>query len=73
VENVTNLLAVNDGSAFGEVIGDLAASMYDAEWDIPAAAVGMTGCSREPWPRTLSRMASRNSTRQWFAYRRRGG
>lgn len=41
VENVTNLLAINDGSAFGEVVGDLAASGYDAEWDcIPAAALG---------------------------------
>jgi DNA (cytosine-5)-methyltransferase 1 len=41
VENVTNLLAINGGSAFGEVVGDLAASGYDAEWDcIPAAAVG---------------------------------
>jgi DNA (cytosine-5)-methyltransferase 1 len=41
VENVTNLLAVNDGSAFGDVVGDLAASGYDAEWDcVPAAAVG---------------------------------
>jgi len=41
LENVPNLLAVNDGSAFGDIVGDLAASGYDAEWDcIPAAAVG---------------------------------
>jgi len=41
VENVRNLLAVNDGGPFGEVLGDLAALGYDAEWDcIPAAAVG---------------------------------
>ncbi len=41
VENVTNLLAIDGGSAFGEVVGDLAASGYDAEWDcIPASAVG---------------------------------
>lgn len=41
VENVTNLLAINGGSAFGDVLGDLAASGYDAEWDcIPASAVG---------------------------------
>jgi len=41
VENVPNLLAVNGGSAFGDVLGDMAACGYDAEWDcIPAAAVG---------------------------------
>src|SRR6185369_1358782 len=41
VENVPNLLAVGDGSAFGDILGDLAASGYDTEWDcIPAAAVG---------------------------------
>ena len=37
VENVTGLLA----RGMGRVVGDLAASGYDAEWDcIPAAAVG---------------------------------
>lgn len=37
VENVTGLLA----RGFGRVVGDLAASGYDAEWDcIPAAALG---------------------------------
>lgn len=37
VENVTGLLV----RGFGDVVGDLAASGYDAEWDcIPAAAVG---------------------------------
>ena len=41
VENVTNLLAINGGSAFGEVVGDLAALGYDVQWDcVPAAAVG---------------------------------
>jgi DNA (cytosine-5)-methyltransferase 1 len=41
VENVPGLLAVNNGSAFSDVLGDLAASGYDAEWDcIPASAVG---------------------------------
>jgi DNA (cytosine-5)-methyltransferase 1 len=41
VENVANLLGVNDGSAFGEVLGDLATLGYDAEWDcIPAYSVG---------------------------------
>ena len=41
VENVPGLLTANDGLAFGEVLGDLAASGFDAEWDcIPAAAVG---------------------------------
>jgi DNA (cytosine-5)-methyltransferase 1 len=41
VENVTNLLGVNDGTAFGDVLGDLATIGYDAEWDcIPASALG---------------------------------
>ena len=41
VENVRNLLAVDRGRAFGEVLGDLAALGFDAEWDcIPASAVG---------------------------------
>lgn len=41
VENVRNLLAVNGGSAFSEVLADLAACGYDAEWDcIPASAIG---------------------------------
>jgi DNA (cytosine-5)-methyltransferase 1 len=41
VENVADLLAVNGGSAVGDVLGDLAACGYDAEWDcIPAEAVG---------------------------------
>lgn len=41
VENVANLLAVNGGTAMGEVIGDLAASGYDVQWDcIPAESVG---------------------------------
>jgi site-specific DNA-cytosine methylase len=41
VENVRNLLAVNDGSAAREVVGDLATLGYDAHWDcIPASAFG---------------------------------
>lgn len=41
LENVSNLLAINNGRAFGDVLGDLAARGYDAEWDcLPAAAVG---------------------------------
>ena len=41
VENVRNLLAVNGGSAFAEILADLAGLGYDAEWQcIPAAAVG---------------------------------
>jgi DNA (cytosine-5)-methyltransferase 1 len=61
VENVRNLLAVNGGRAFGEVLGDLAALGYDAEWDcIPASAVGaphqrdrvwiVAHRSEQPWP-----------------------
>jgi len=41
VENVPGLRTANHGSAFGEVLGDLAAFGYDAEWEsIPAAALG---------------------------------
>ncbi len=41
IENVPGLLTVNRGAAFAEVLGDLAALGYDAEWDsIPAAAFG---------------------------------
>jgi DNA (cytosine-5)-methyltransferase 1 len=41
VENVRNLLAIDDGRPFGEVLGSLAALGYDAEWDcIPASAFG---------------------------------
>jgi len=40
-ENVPGLLSSDSGRFFGQVLGDLAASGYDAEWDcIPAAAVG---------------------------------
>lgn len=38
VENVRNLLAVNGGRAFGEVLGDLAALGFNAEWDVVAAS-----------------------------------
>jgi DNA (cytosine-5)-methyltransferase 1 len=41
VENVADLLSLHDGAVFGEVLGDLAALGYDAEWDcFPAAAFG---------------------------------
>lgn len=41
VENVADLLSIHDGAVFGEVLGDLAALGYDAEWDcFPAAAFG---------------------------------
>ena len=50
VENVRNLLAVGDGGPFGEVLGDLAALGYDAEWDcIPAAAVGAPHLRDRVW------------------------
>ena len=40
-ENVPGLLSVNSGSAFGEVVRDLAQSGYSVEWDcIPATALG---------------------------------
>jgi DNA (cytosine-5)-methyltransferase 1 len=37
VENVRNLVVVNAGSAFGEVLGGLADAGYDAEWDVLGA------------------------------------
>jgi DNA (cytosine-5)-methyltransferase 1 len=41
VENVADLLALERGELFGEVLGGLAESGYDAEWDcFPAAAFG---------------------------------
>jgi DNA (cytosine-5)-methyltransferase 1 len=40
-ENVVGLLSANSGQFFGNVLRDLDARGYDAEWDcIPAAAVG---------------------------------
>lgn len=38
VENVRNLLAVNGGGAFAEVLGDLATLGFDADWDVLAAS-----------------------------------
>lgn len=41
LENVPGLLTADNGEAMGSVLGALAESRYDAEWDcIPAAAVG---------------------------------
>ena len=41
VENVPGLLSVSNGRLFGGILGDLARSWYDAEWDLlPAAAFG---------------------------------
>jgi DNA (cytosine-5)-methyltransferase 1 len=41
VENVANLLRVDGGAFFGEVLSDLAAIGMDAWWDcLPASAVG---------------------------------
>jgi DNA (cytosine-5)-methyltransferase 1 len=64
VENVTNLLGVNGGSAFGDVLGDLAASGYDAEWDcIPAASFGALHERDRVWIVARS-VADANSPRQ---------
>lgn len=50
LENVSNLLAVDGGRAFGDVLGDLAARGYDAEWDcLPAAAVGAPHLRDRVW------------------------
>ena len=49
-KNVSNLLAVDGGRAFGDVLGDLAARGYDAEWDcLPAAAVGAPHLRDRVW------------------------
>lgn len=49
-ENVPGLLSVNAGSAFGEVVGDLAQSGYCVEWDcISAAAVGAPHLRERIW------------------------
>jgi DNA (cytosine-5)-methyltransferase 1 len=60
VENVAALL----GRGIDRVLGDLAASGYDAEWDcIPAAAVGAPHL-REAAPDTASRMRTRVNGRR---------
>ena len=38
MENVRGLLSVNDGRAFGEILGDMAELGYDAEWDLFSAS-----------------------------------
>lgn len=41
LENVPNLLRVNNGRAFGEILSDMAADGYDATWDVlPASHTG---------------------------------
>ena len=37
LENTPNLLAVNDGNAFAQVLGDLCGLWYDCEWDLLSA------------------------------------
>jgi DNA (cytosine-5)-methyltransferase 1 len=50
VENVTNLIAGNDGRWFSRVLGDLAASRFDAEWCcIPASKVGTPHIRDRVW------------------------
>jgi DNA (cytosine-5)-methyltransferase 1 len=50
LENVPGLLSVGAGRAMGEILGDLAACGYDAEWDcIPAAAVGAPHLRDRVW------------------------
>src|SRR3990167_2959982 len=47
VENVAGLLSVSRGNAMGEVLGGMAPSGYDAEWDrLPGARIGAT-CRRQ--------------------------
>lgn len=38
LENVPNLLSLNDGFEFGIILGELAQSGYDAEWQVLSAA-----------------------------------
>jgi DNA (cytosine-5)-methyltransferase 1 len=50
LENVTNLLAGDDGRWFGRVLGDLATLGYDAWWDcVPASAVGADHVRDRTW------------------------
>lgn len=49
-ENVPGLLSSESGRFFGRVLGDLAASGYDAEWDcIPASACGADDLRDRVW------------------------
>ena len=64
VENVRNLLAVNGGSAFGEVVGDLAALGYDAEWHVVSAAdVGAPHLRERVWIVAHANMADASGQR----------
>ena len=50
VENVPGLFTANDGRAFGEVVGDLAALGYDCEWHVISAAdVGAPHLRKRVW------------------------
>ena len=50
VENVPGLFTANDGRAFGEVVGDLAALGYDCEWQVISAAdVGAPHLRKRVW------------------------
>lgn len=66
VENVSNLLAVNGGSAFGEVVGELADCGYDAEWDcLPAAAFGAPHIRNRVWILAYPRRELRSIRDDW--------
>jgi DNA (cytosine-5)-methyltransferase 1 len=50
LENTPGLLTANSGHAFGEVIGDLAAIGFDAEWEVLSAAdVGAPHLRKRVW------------------------
>jgi DNA (cytosine-5)-methyltransferase 1 len=62
VENVPGLLA----RGMGRVVGDLAASGYDAEWDcIPAAAVGAPQLRARMWVLAYPR-GERDEAQDWL-------
>lgn len=63
IENVPGLLTANDGLAFAEVLRDVAAGGYDAEWDcIPASAVGAPHLRDRLWFVAYSRGKSEHCT-----------
>jgi len=50
LENTPGLFTANSGHAFGEVIGDLAALRFDAEWEVLSAAdVGAPHLRKRVW------------------------
>ena len=71
VENVPGLLTVNGGAAFGEVVEDLAALGFDAEWDLFSASE--TGAPHRRERLYLLAVSRRRDVQRWAAARGLGG